>query len=213
VSVKWKASLAAIEDPARLVLDRRDILGADVPLRVDPDGGDVGGAEVIFREIFVAAFLSKAFTIARAGLWSCSGQNPSEPFGKCRDHGAWITFDGDIRSYECRVPDVSAGGAKLLADVDALVGSSLRLSVAPYSLVRKPCEVVWRKGRQLGVKFKSEAVAGLRFFSGKACSTAREGRSQALSPSDAIEWLLRISAPVIGRGLAGSLSWPKPSSK
>jgi hypothetical protein len=40
---------------------------------------------------------------------------------KVRDHGAWITFDGDIRSYECRVLDVSAGGARLLADVDALV--------------------------------------------------------------------------------------------
>ena len=76
---------------------------------------------------------------------------------KVRDHGAWITFDGDIRSYECRVLDVSASGAKLLADVDALVGSSFKLSVAPYSLVRKPCEVVWRRGRQLGVKFTNKA--------------------------------------------------------
>jgi hypothetical protein len=33
----------------------------------------------------------------------------------------------------------------------------IRLSVAPYSLVRKPCEVVWRRGRQFGVKFKDEA--------------------------------------------------------
>jgi hypothetical protein len=72
---------------------------------------------------------------------------------KVRDHGAWITFDNDIRSYECRVLDVTAGGARLLADVDALIGSSLKLSVAPHSLVRKPCEVVWRKGRQFGVKF------------------------------------------------------------
>jgi PilZ domain len=72
---------------------------------------------------------------------------------KARNHGAWITFDGDIRSYECRVVDVSAAGAKLVADIDADIGSSFRLSVAPHSIVRKPCEVVWRRGRQLGVKF------------------------------------------------------------
>jgi len=75
------------------------------------------------------------------------------PSRKARHHGAWITLDDDIRSYECRVLDVSAGGAKLVADIDALVGSSFKLSVAPRSLVRKPCEVVWRKGRVIGVKF------------------------------------------------------------
>jgi hypothetical protein len=39
-----------------------------------------------------------------------------------------------IRSYECQVFDVSAGGAKLVADIDAIVGTSFRLSVAPRSL-------------------------------------------------------------------------------
>jgi hypothetical protein len=78
---------------------------------------------------------------------------------KKRNHGAWITFDDDIRSFECQVIDVSAGGAKLVADIDAIVGSSFRLSVAPHSLVRKPCEVVWRRGRQLGVKFTGADVA------------------------------------------------------
>ena len=72
---------------------------------------------------------------------------------KKRNHGAWITFDDDIRSYECQVLDVAPGGAKLAVDIDAIVGTSFRLSVAPQSLVRKPCEVVWRRGRQIGVKF------------------------------------------------------------
>jgi hypothetical protein len=72
---------------------------------------------------------------------------------KARKHAAWITFDDDVRSYECQVFDVSAGGAKLAADIDAVVGTSFKLSVAPDSLVRKPCEVVWRRGRQIGVKF------------------------------------------------------------
>jgi hypothetical protein len=72
---------------------------------------------------------------------------------KKRNHGAWVTFDDDIRSYECHVLDVSPGGAKLAADIDAGVGTSFRLSVAPRSLVRKPCKVIWRRGRQIGVKF------------------------------------------------------------
>jgi hypothetical protein len=72
---------------------------------------------------------------------------------KKRNHDAWITFDNDIRSFECRVLDVSAGGAKLIADIDARVGTSFKLSVAPKSLVCAPCEVVWLRGRQIGVKF------------------------------------------------------------
>ena len=34
-----------------------------------------------------------------------------------RRHGAWITFDDDIRSFECQVLDISAGGAKLATNV------------------------------------------------------------------------------------------------
>lgn len=83
---------------------------------------------------------------------------------KARKHDAWITFDDDIRSFECQVIDVSAGGAKLVADINTIVGSSFKLSAAPHSLVRKPCKVVWRRGRQVGVKFtaKTEKPAIVR---------------------------------------------------
>jgi hypothetical protein len=43
---------------ANLSLDRRDVLGADMPLRLDPHGGDAGGAKVVFREEFVARWLA-----------------------------------------------------------------------------------------------------------------------------------------------------------
>ena len=49
--------------------------------------------------------------------------------------------------------DVSAAGAKLVAEVDAIVGTSFKLSIVPRSIVRKECEVVWRTGRVIGVKF------------------------------------------------------------
>jgi hypothetical protein len=49
--------------------------------------------------------------------------------------------------------DVSADGAKLVADIEAPIGSTFQLSVVPKGIVRRECEVVWRKGRALGVRF------------------------------------------------------------
>jgi PilZ domain len=72
---------------------------------------------------------------------------------RSRQHLSWITIENDIRSHECRVLDVSANSAKLLADIDAPIGSKLRLSIVPNAIVRRECEVVWRKGRMVGVKF------------------------------------------------------------
>ena len=59
---------------------------------------------------------------------------------KVRDHGAWITIDGDVRSFECHVLDVSAHGAKLTADIDAQVGSMIRLSISPHAWCAKVVE-------------------------------------------------------------------------
>jgi hypothetical protein len=72
---------------------------------------------------------------------------------RSRQHPSWISKENDIRSHECWVLDVSANGAKLIADIDAPIGSKLCLSIVPHSIVRRECEVVWRKGRMIGVKF------------------------------------------------------------
>lgn len=76
---------------------------------------------------------------------------------RSRQHLSWITLDNDIRSHECQVLDVSADGVKLIADIEAPIGSMLQLSIVPHGIARKKCEVVWRKGRTIGVKF----VAGV----------------------------------------------------
>jgi len=80
-------------------------------------------------------------------------KRPRSSVRKMRRHEAWITFDGDIRSYECQVADISADGAKLVSDVDVLIGTPFKLSISPHAMVAKPCEVVWRRGRQIGVRF------------------------------------------------------------
>jgi hypothetical protein len=72
---------------------------------------------------------------------------------KMRSHDAWITFEGDVRSYECKVADISAAGAKLVSGADVIVGSHLKLSTSPHAMVSKACEVMWRRGRQIGVRF------------------------------------------------------------
>jgi PilZ domain len=84
-----------------------------------------------------------------------------------RRHGAWITFDDDIRSFECQVLDISAGGAKLATNVEAPIGGTFRLSAAPHSLVRRCCEIVWRDGRQLGVKFTDTPSPGATLLGGE----------------------------------------------
>jgi hypothetical protein len=70
-----------------------------------------------------------------------------------RNHQAWMTFVGKSDSFDCRVLEVSQDGAKLLADIVAPVGTRLHLSPTPNVANGKKCEVVWKKGRTLGVKF------------------------------------------------------------
>jgi hypothetical protein len=72
---------------------------------------------------------------------------------RTRQHEAWITFDRGVQSFECQVLDISADGAKLVTDIDAPVGTMFRLSAVPQAVVRRRCEVVWRKGRAVGIKF------------------------------------------------------------
>ena len=72
---------------------------------------------------------------------------------RTRQHPAWITIGNGIQSHECRLLDVSENGAKLVADIEAPIGSKLRLSNVPRAIVRRECEIVWRRGRMIGVKF------------------------------------------------------------
>jgi hypothetical protein len=51
-----------------------------------------------------------------------------------RYHGAWITFDDNVQSYECRVLDISGDSARLVARIDAPLGSSFKLSAVPTRL-------------------------------------------------------------------------------
>jgi hypothetical protein len=68
-----------------------------------------------------------------------------------RHQRAWITPDGEVTVRQCRVLDVSQYGAKIVIDVGAEIGARFGLAFVPNH--PRQCEIVWRRGRTLGIKF------------------------------------------------------------
>jgi hypothetical protein len=79
-------------------------------------------------------------------------RNKRESRKSVRQSG-WITLDGGFAARPCEVIDLSTTGAKLnLADSFSL-GPKLRLAFSRDSRTGRNCEVVWRRGTTVGVKF------------------------------------------------------------
>jgi hypothetical protein len=75
-----------------------------------------------------------------------------KPVRRRRHQSAWITFDEEAADRECWVEDVSQSGAKITVNVAAEVGSRFGITLIPR-VSKRPCEVVWRRGNTLGVRF------------------------------------------------------------
>jgi hypothetical protein len=67
----------------------------------------------------------------------------------------WITLDGGFAARPCVVIDMSTAGAKVSLDDAQPLGSKLRLAFSRDARTGRNCEVVWRRGRTMGVKFVS----------------------------------------------------------
>jgi hypothetical protein len=65
----------------------------------------------------------------------------------------WITLDGGFAARPCVVQDLSASGAKITVDDSNVLPGRLRLAFARDARTGRNCEVVWRQGKSLGVKF------------------------------------------------------------
>jgi len=72
---------------------------------------------------------------------------------RSRHQGAWVTLNGKATVHECRVFDVSENGAKIVIDVAAEIGTCFGLALVPHH--PRQCEIVWRRGKTLGIKFVS----------------------------------------------------------
>ena len=69
---------------------------------------------------------------------------------RIRHQSAWITLNG-LAASECEIMDISKGGAKIVPDGSRVVPTRFELAFSQGK--RQTCEVVWRRGRMLGVKF------------------------------------------------------------
>ena len=65
----------------------------------------------------------------------------------------WITFDGGFAARPCVVQDMSATGAKITIDDPNMLPAKLRLALSRDARTGRPCEVVWRRGKSVGIKF------------------------------------------------------------
>jgi len=65
----------------------------------------------------------------------------------------WITLDGGFAARQCVVQDMSASGAKISIDDPNALPATLRLAFTRDARTGRPCQVVWRRGNSVGVKF------------------------------------------------------------
>jgi hypothetical protein len=66
---------------------------------------------------------------------------------------AWIILDGGFAARTCTVLDLSETGAKISIDEPSTVATRLRLAFTRDATRGRHCEVIWRRGRTLGLKF------------------------------------------------------------
>jgi hypothetical protein len=65
----------------------------------------------------------------------------------------WITLDGGFAARPCVVQDMSNSGAKITIDDSNALPAKLRLAFARDARTGRNCEVVWRRGKVVGIKF------------------------------------------------------------
>ena len=65
----------------------------------------------------------------------------------------WITLDGGFAARPCVVQNMSSTGAKITIDDPNMLPAKLRLAFTRDARTGRPCEVVWRRGKSVGVKF------------------------------------------------------------
>jgi hypothetical protein len=64
---------------------------------------------------------------------------------------AWLAWQGQS-DHEVQVLDVSHNGAKV-AELSAAVPARFEMAFVPGDQKRRLCEVVWRRGKMIGVRF------------------------------------------------------------
>ena len=72
---------------------------------------------------------------------------------KSLHQSGWITMEGGFAARPCVVHDISTSGAKVTIDDPNALPTKLRLAFSRDARTGRNCEVVWRRGKSLGIKF------------------------------------------------------------
>ncbi len=67
---------------------------------------------------------------------------------------AWLFVNGQA-DRECHILDVSSRGAKIAVQMPSEIPARFELAIFQNDEKRRVCEVAWRRGEMLGVKFVS----------------------------------------------------------
>jgi hypothetical protein len=71
-----------------------------------------------------------------------------------RPISAWLVTSGRA-NQECLVLDISPRGAKVVVQAGSAIPDRFELAFFQSIDKRRMCEVIWRRGKVLGVKFAS----------------------------------------------------------
>jgi hypothetical protein len=71
-----------------------------------------------------------------------------------RPTSAWLVTSGRA-NQECQVLDISPKGAKVVVQAGSAIPDRFELAFFQDIDKRRMCEVIWRRGKVLGVKFTS----------------------------------------------------------
>jgi hypothetical protein len=88
--------------------------------------------------------------------WSCRmaiANDKKRESRKSVQQSGWITLEGGFAVRPCVVLDLSAAGAKLKVDAAEPLNTRLRLAFSRDARTGRACEVVWRRGKTVGIKF------------------------------------------------------------
>jgi len=72
---------------------------------------------------------------------------------KSLHQSGWITMEGGFAARQCVVQDMSTTGAKVTIDDPNTLPAKLRLAFSRDARTGRNCEVVWRRGKSVGIKF------------------------------------------------------------
>ena len=72
---------------------------------------------------------------------------------KSMHQSGWITLEGGFAARPCVVQDMSTTGAKVTIDDPNTLPAKLKLAFTRDARTGRNCEVVWRRGKSVGIKF------------------------------------------------------------